>query len=143
MIVELLPPDTARAFEAMRELRPHLTSERDFVRQVDDVQRQHGYRLLAWVGDDHSPAYTVAGFRLGHSLAWGPHLYVDDLSTHPTARRRGHARELLEWIVEEGRRLRCRSVQLDSGVGDHRAAAHALYFGAGFGISSFHFSRHF
>lgn len=141
MIVELLPPETARAFEAMRQLRPQLTTVDAFVRQVDDVQRHHGYRLAAWVADPHSPARAVAGFRFNENLAWGPHLYVDDLSTHPSARRQGHARELLEWIAEEASRLDCRSVQLDSGVGENRAAAHTLYFGAGFRIADYHFSR--
>ncbi len=141
MIVELLPPDTSRAFEAMRELRPHLTSLDDFVRQVDEVQRHYGYRLAGWVADDDSPARAVAGFRLTENLAWGRHLYVDDLSTHPAARRQRHARELVEWIVEEAQRLGCRSVQLDSGVGENRAAAHALYFTSGFRIADYHFSR--
>jgi GNAT superfamily N-acetyltransferase len=141
VIVELLPPDTARAFEAMRELRPHLTSLEDFVRQVDEVQRQDGYRLAAWVPDDRSPASAVAGFRFSENLAWGRHLYVDDLSTHPSARRKGHARELLDWIAAEAQRLGCRSVQLDSGVGENRAVAHALYFREGFRIADYHFSR--
>lgn len=141
MIVELLPPDTARAFEAMRQLRPHLASVDDFVLRVDEVQRPAGYRLAVWVSDHHSPASAVAGFRFGENLAWGRHLYVDDLSTHPSARRRGHARELLEWIAAEAARLECRSVQLDSGVGENRAAAHALYFRQGFRIADYHFSR--
>ncbi len=44
----------------------------------------------------------MAGFRVMHSLAWGHYLYVDDLSTLPEARRRGHARALLDWLLEEG-----------------------------------------
>ena len=41
-------------------------------------------------------------------LAWGHYLYVDDLSTVPAARGRGHADLLLAWVVDEGRRLGCR-----------------------------------
>jgi GNAT superfamily N-acetyltransferase len=73
----------------------------------------------------------VAGFRTGHNLAWGHYLYVDDLSTRPDARRRGHGRALLE----EAKRLGCDQFHLDSGVGLDRADAHRLYLNAGLVIA--------
>lgn len=139
MIHELLPPDTGRAHSVMRELREGLTDRAAFVAQVDEVQRPAGYRLAAALDGDHVVA--VAGFRLGHNLAWGRHLYVDDLSTTAAARGQGHARALLEWLGEEGRRLGCGAIHLDSGVGEHRADAHRLYLGTGFRITSHHFCR--
>ncbi|HEX6246224.1 MAG TPA: GNAT family N-acetyltransferase [Nocardioidaceae bacterium] len=141
MIVELLPPHTGRAFEAMRELRPGLTSMDEFVQRVDQRQRPEGYRLVASVPDAHGPAVGVAGFRVGENLAWGRHLYVDDLSTVPSARQQGHARDLLAWLHGEAARLDCVQVHLDSGVGVGRTAAHRLYFNAGYRISSHHFMR--
>ncbi len=48
---------------------------------------------------------AVAGFRLLRTLFAGDVLYVDDLSTLPEARGRGHAGALLDWCAEEGRRL--------------------------------------
>lgn len=56
--------------------------------------------------------------------AWGHHLYVDDLSTAPEGRRQGHAGALLDWLIEEGRRLGCSQLHLDSGVGAERFDAH-------------------
>lgn len=141
MIVELLPPHTGRAYDAMRELRTGLRSEDAFVRQVDEHQRPAGYRLVASVPDDEAPAVAVAGFRLGDNLAWGRHLYVDDLSTVPAARQQGHARALLDWVHVEAERLGCRQVHLDSGVGSDRMSAHRLYFNSGYRISSHHFTR--
>lgn len=141
VIVELLPPHTARAFEAMRELRPGLASEHEFVRQVDERQRPAGYRLIGSVPDDTAAAVGVAGFRVGNNLAWGHHLYIDDLSTLPTARQQGHARALLAWLHVEAARLGCVQVHLDSGVGTNRVSAHRLYFNSGYRISSHHFSR--
>jgi GNAT superfamily N-acetyltransferase len=70
---------------------------------------------------------AVAGFRVGHSLSWARFLYVDHLSTAPSARLRGYGRRLLGWLVEESRRLGCEQVHLDSGVGLDRADAHRLY----------------
>lgn len=141
-IRELLPPETALAFATMRELRTNFSDERSFVRQVDEVQRPEGYRLVAAFESGASEPSAVAGFRICHSLAWGHYLYVDDLSTRSTERRRGHARALLEWLIEEGKRLGCDQFHLDSGVGIDRAAAHRLYMNAGLVISAHHFARY-
>ncbi|HLH29344.1 MAG TPA: hypothetical protein VKW77_10530, partial [Acidimicrobiales bacterium] len=78
MLRELLPPDTGLAYPAMAQLRPHLESEAGFVRQVDEDQRPGGYRLVAVLPGPGLPALSVAGFRLGTSLSWGRHVYVDD-----------------------------------------------------------------
>ena len=139
-IREIGPGETHIAFAAMRELRGRLTDVRAFARRVDDEQRGEGYRLVG-AFEDAPIAVAVAGFRLAHNLAWGRHLYVDDLSTMPAARRRGHARALLDWLADEARRLGCDELHLDSGVGPQRADAHRLYFNAGLTITSHHFSR--
>ena len=125
----------------MRELRPQYVDEGAFVERVDDVQRAEGYRLLGVFEDEAAPAVAVAGFRVGHMLAWGRFLYVDDLSTLPEARRRGHGKRLLEWLAQEGQRLGCDQLHLDSGVGPDRIDAHRLYFNSGLEISSYHFAR--
>ncbi|WP_226963861.1 GNAT family N-acetyltransferase [Nostocoides sp. F2B08] len=71
----------------------------------------------------------------------GRHLYIDDLSTLPSARKQGNARLLLEWLHDEAGRLQCQQIHLDSGVGPDRTAAHRRYLNAGFRISSHHFAR--
>lgn len=141
-IRELLPPETGLAFEAMRELRTNLDDEQSFVRQVDEVQRAEGYRLIAAFETEASEPSAVAGFRICNSLAWSHCLYVDDLSTKSTERRRGHARALLDWLVEEGKRLGCDQLHLDSGVGINRANAHRFYMNTGLVISAHHFARY-
>ncbi len=140
-IRELLPPETGLAFGAMRALRTDLADEAAFVRRVDEVQRAEGYRLIGAFEEDVTTAVATAGFRVGHHLAWGHFLYVADLSTCPRARRRGHARALLEWLLEEAGRLGCEQFHLDSGVGIERADAHRLYLNAGMVISAHHFAQ--
>ncbi len=125
----------------MRELRPHYADEAEFVRHVDDVQRAEGYRLIGAFEEGREDAVAVAGFRIGHMLSRGRHLYVDDLSTLPAARRRGYGRALLDWLDEEARRLDCDRLHLDSGVEADREDAHRLYFNTGLRISAYHFSR--
>jgi len=138
-IREIVPPDTGTAFLAMKALRTHLSDEAEFVRLVDEGQRPEGYRLVGAFEEYQLAA--VAGFRVLNELFAGRYVYVDDLSTLPEFRRRGHARALLDWLLEEARRLGCDNLQLDSGVGLDRADAHRLYLNAGLVISAHHFVR--
>jgi GNAT superfamily N-acetyltransferase len=142
MVRELLPPDTGLGFAAMQALRTNLADEQAFVQQVDEVQRPEGYRLVGAFEEDGTSAVAVAGFRTAHMLAWGHYLYVDDLSTLPEARRRGHGQQLLDWLAEEAERLGCDQLHLDSGVELDRADAHRLYLNAGLVISAHHFARY-
>ena len=123
----------------MRALRTHRDDEAEFVRRVDELQRPEGYRLVGAFEDGRCVA--VAGFRELHTLAWGHVVYVDDLSTHPDGRRRGHARALLEWCAAEARRRGCDQLHLDSGVEANRLDAHRLYLNTGMRITSYHFAK--
>lgn len=136
---EITPPATGTAFLAVRALRTHLADEADFVRLVDAVQRPQGYRLAgSYEGEQVAAA---AGFRTGDNLAWGRYLYVDDLATRPEFRGRGHGGALVDWLIEEARRLGCDQLHLDSGVGPERWDAHRLYLNAGLAITAHHFAR--
>jgi GNAT superfamily N-acetyltransferase len=141
-IREILPPDTGTAFLAMKELRRQLPDEAEFVRRIDDVQRPEGYRLVgAFDREEPAVAAAVAGFRVGHNLADGHYLYVDDLSTRPQFRRRGLGRALLVWLAREAATLGCDHLSLDSAVGPQRADAHRLYLNSGLHITAHHFER--
>ncbi|GLY47343.1 GNAT family N-acetyltransferase [Lentzea sp. NBRC 102530] len=136
-IAELDAGETAQAFEVMRELRPHLTDVDEFVELVRG-QRREGYRLVVSY-DETGRLVSLAGFRHLNSLYAGSHLYIDDLSTLPSARGKGHAGALLRWVDEEARRLGCAGVHLDSGTARHDA--HRLYLASGFVIPAFHFAK--
>ncbi|MBX6389620.1 MAG: GNAT family N-acetyltransferase [Frankia sp.] len=137
-IQELDAGETLQAYDAMRQLRPHLTSA-GFVRLVNEVQRPQGYRLVGSFDPYSSKVVAAAGFRMLHTLAHGPVLQLDDLSTIPAARGQGHASRLLAWVEREARRLGCAQVHLAAGT--HRYDAHRLYLRHGFTIRSFHLTR--
>lgn len=142
VIREILPPDTGLAFEAIKALRPSVTDEASFVQHVDEELRGQGYRLIGAFDEEAGPAPTaVSGFRVSHNFAFGHYLYVEDTSTLPAARGKGHARGLLDWLAEEAQRLGCAGMHLSSGVGENRASAHRLYFNAGLRITAFHFAK--
>jgi GNAT superfamily N-acetyltransferase len=125
----------------MRALRTGLQGDLEFVEYVDVVLRAAGYRLIGAFMPNREQAVAVAGFRVGHSLAWGHYLYIDDLCATSEARRRGHGGALLDWLVQEARRLGCTQLHLDSGTGPERFDAHRLYQRHGLSIYSHHFAR--
>jgi GNAT superfamily N-acetyltransferase len=155
-IRELYGGETLLAHRAMRALRPAYEDEDRFVAYVDHTLRPEGFRLVGVFADEQSPdltadddeqspdltaAVAVAGFRTGHNLAWGHYLYVDDLSTAPSFRRQGHAGALIEWLIQEARRLNCDQMHLDSGTRPERFDAHRLYHAHGLSIHAHHFAR--
>jgi GNAT superfamily N-acetyltransferase len=139
-IRELAAGETHRAARALLELRPHRGPAEAIVAAAD-AQRAAGYRLVASFDPGEEEAASAAGFRITENLAWGRHLYVDDLSTRADRRGHGHGGALMRWLAREACRTRCGELHLDSGVGPDRQDAHRLYFNAGLAISSFHFAR--
>jgi GNAT superfamily N-acetyltransferase len=122
-------------FPIMRHLR-NLESAPQFLRQVR-AQQVSGYRL-AFVTEGGEPL-AVAGFRLGENLAWGRHLYVDDLVALPAARSKGGGATLLTWLSQLAESEGAQELHLDSGT--DRTDAHRFYEREGLRVSSYHFKR--
>ena len=127
--------DILACFPVIRHLR-ELQDATSFLRRVRS-QQLSGYQLAA-LREGGDPL-AVAGFRLGESLAWGRHLYVDDLVTLPEARSRGYGAALLAWLAEFGRARGVGQLHLDSGK--QREDAHRFYEREGLEGSSIHFKR--
>jgi GNAT superfamily N-acetyltransferase len=141
VIQEIHAGATHLAHKAMVELRPDIGPESVFAEHVDREMRPQGYRLVGAFVEDELYAVAVAGFRVVRYLAWGHSMYCDDLGTRPEHRGHGHAGKLLDWMIDEARRLHLDQFHLDSGLGTDRTDAHRLYFNKRMRISSFHFSR--
>ena len=141
MIQEIQAGATRLAYKAMSELRPDIGLESVFAEHVDNNLRPEGYRLVGFFVKEDTYAAAVAGFRIVHMLAWGQFMYCDDLSTRSAHRGQGHAGQLMDWMIDEAKRLHCDGFHLDSGLGPDRADAHRLYFNKGMRISAFHFMR--
>jgi GNAT superfamily N-acetyltransferase len=141
LIQEIHAGATHLAYKAMLELRPNIGPESVFAEHVDTVMRPEGYRLVGYFVEDDLYAVAAAGFRVIDYLAWGHAMYCDDLGTRFEHRRKGHGGKLLDWMIDEAKRLGCEQFHLDSGVGPDRTDAHRLYFNKGMRIGSFHFSR--
>ena len=117
-------------YDLMRQLRPHLASQEEFIarwrRQAAD-----GYRILA-LWSDHGPhpgPRAVAGYRITENLVHGKFLYVDDLIADRSERSRGYGARLLDKLKDEGRALGCVKLVLDTGLDNY--LAHRFYFRQG------------
>ena len=135
MNIQLATTDSeiAASFPVMQQLRPHITGE-EFLPRVRE-QQQSGYQLASI--EDEGEIVAVAGFRLGHNLAWGRFLYVDDLVTLPQQRSKGYGKTLLTWLRGYATEQGCTQLHLDSGV--QREEAHRFYLREGMDKASYHF----
>jgi GNAT superfamily N-acetyltransferase len=80
---------------------------------------------------------SVAGYRFMEALAWGKFIYIDDLVTHPDARGKGYAAQLLDYVKDLAIEHDLDAVHLDSGP--TRLDAHRLYHSKRYFISAHHF----
>lgn len=120
-------------FPVMLHLRDFDDAE-SFLERVR-AQERTGYRL-AYLIDGGRPV-TVAGFRFGENMAWGRHLYVDDLVSLPEARSMGRGAALLAWLADHARSNGAAELHLDSGT--QRTGAHRFYEREGLDMTSLHF----
>ena len=129
--------DIARVYPVMRELRPHIASEAEFLERVRRQEKDYGYRLI-YVEDGGKPV-AASGYRFTEYLFSGKILYVDDLICLESHRGKGFADALMHWMEDLARREGCEQFHLDSGT--HRIPAHRFYYRLGLSITSFHFQK--
>ncbi|MGC1782904.1 MAG: GNAT family N-acetyltransferase [Acidobacteriaceae bacterium] len=140
-VLEVAPEATGwtySAFCVLREGRAIMDSPEEFLSWVNEKQRPDGYRIVGAFLPGKRDAVAAAGFRVHCMLSRGLMLYVDDLVTMPEHRSSGYAGQVFDWLVEEGRRLGCERLHLDSG--HQRYDAHRFYLKHGMKITAHHFS---
>ena len=122
--------DLAAALPLMRVLRAEQltpTTPEAFVNLIRR-QQQDGYVLAAgFAGAEAARPVVLAGVRVAHTLARGPHLFVDDLVTDPSQQGKGHGTAMIAWLRAEAARRVLPWVWLDS-----RATAKGFYERVGF-----------
>jgi GNAT superfamily N-acetyltransferase len=107
------PEEVAHCYALMRQLRPHLASESEFVERWHR-QAADGYRLLAiWQG---AQPVALAGYRVQENLIHGRFFYVDDLVTDEAQRGGGCGHLLMDRLKDEARALNCSKLALDTAL---------------------------
>ena len=129
------PDDWTRAFDIMKELRPHLTDAAAFREQMRR-QREESYRLLA-ACDREGAILGLAGYRTQTNTLYGRFVYVDDLVVTSRLQRGGIGAGLLDRVREIARHSRCAHFVLDTGL--HMALAQRFYYRNGLLAKGMHF----
>ncbi|EKO3906639.1 GNAT family N-acetyltransferase [Vibrio fluvialis] len=127
-------PDYILVLEVLLQLRPQY--DLDTLAAQINRQRSNGYQIA--YAKSSEGVLAVAGFSVGEKLAWGKHIYIEDLVTNTEFRSRGVGKFLLNWLQMYALENDCEQVHLDSGV--QRFEAHKFYLREGFNIASHHFS---
>jgi ribosomal protein S18 acetylase RimI-like enzyme len=126
--------DFLKCWEVVHELRPHLDQDRYLTLMLYMIDE--GYKLI--YVEENGKAVSVCGYRVTTMLHRGRSIYIDDLATLKSSTRKGYARGLLDWVLEDAKEQELQSIHLDSG--HHRYEAHRLYLNFGFKITSHHFA---
>jgi len=126
--------DLERLAPVLLELRPQFTAN-ELITRIREQQKQ-GYQVA--FAESGGEVLGVAGFVVGSKLAWGKHIYVDDLVTTELNRSTGVGGQLIAWLKNHAFHQGCEQVHLDSGV--QRFRAHRFYLRNNFDIASHHFS---
>jgi ribosomal protein S18 acetylase RimI-like enzyme len=128
-------PEVAACHPVMRQLRPHLLSEQEFITRWRR-QITAGYKLAAvWLGQK---PVALAGYRLQESLFYGRHLYVDDLVADQTVRSHGYGHAMMDYLKREGKNLGCSWLVLDTGLTN--ALAQRFYHRENLSMTALRFS---
>ena len=121
--------------DAILELRPHISADEYLAKAK--LLLSEGAQMVYVLDNGTAPAVSV--FRMNYYFHRGKNIYIDDLSTLPTARGKGYAGKLLDFIIQYAKDNACANVHLDSGYGENRHNAHRLYLNKGFHLASHHF----
>ncbi len=127
--------EAAACFALMRQLRPHLASEEEFIARWQR-QQAAGYRLMA-LWDEGRPV-ALAGYRLQDNLLHGVHFYVDDLVTDEATRSGGYGGQLMDRLKNEARALGCTRLVLDTPLTN--VLGHRFYYRNGLLASALRFN---
>ena len=125
--------DIHACFSVLSQLRTEIKEEKFL--SIVRKQYKRGYQLTSVKSD--GAVIAVAGFHFQENLAWGKHLYIEDLVTDKNQRSIGVGHMLLNWLLEAARENSCEQLHLDSGI--QRKDAHRFYEREGMIFTSHHY----
>lgn len=113
------------AYPVMEQLRP--VGEDEFLRLVDEMRADDGYRLFALRdgSDGEGEIRALAGLEMGTTLYHGRHVWLHDLVVDEPHRGEGYGSRFLGWVGEWADKRGCSRVELASGL--WRDEAHEFY----------------
>ena len=122
-------------FPLLKQLNSDLTPES--YQQMLPEMIKNGYRMIgALNGDD---CMGISGFWINTKIWCGKYIEPDNVVVDKNYRSAGIGKMLIDWIINEGKRLDCKVSTLDSYVSSDKS--HRFYFREGYIIKGFHFYK--
>lgn len=123
-------------YAVMRELRPHLQSEEEFMQRIGRAAGESYRMLAAW---DEGRVVAIAGYRFQENLVYGKFLYVDDLISAENQRGKRWGERLLKALDAVALEAGVARLVLDTGMGN--ALAQRFYFRQGLLTGAMRFGK--
>lgn len=129
-------------FPLLQEVCPDIKSKAQLLniaREMISKENCHFVYIRDKLEECEEKEYPVsfAGYRILSSLSRGRFMHVHYMGTLPSAKRRGYAGALIDWMILKGKEEGVTMIRLNSG--HQRIAAHKLYMNKGFGLRCHHF----
>ena len=135
-IKELRSPDEMQvAYPLILQLNPGLTAEAYMTMLREMIP--NSYRMVGIF--EGEACIAASGFWINTKLFSGRYIEIDNFVVDPQYRNRQVGKQLLDWILEEGKRNKCNIAVLDAYTENDKA--HKFYFREGFFIRGYHFYK--
>lgn len=125
------------------ELRPFLKSESQYLKMVRNLVDNENCHFLYIKDKIEGPSnnepqpVSIITYRIFNSMFDGKQLYVMDLGTISSARKKGYAGILMDYVIEKAKEEKCNVVTLESGYA--RKDAHRFYLNKRFYMTDHRF----
>ena len=130
--------ELALAFSVMKQLRPHIPDEKEFIARVREGEEHEEYALFGL--EEGGELVALCGVQPMVTLYFDRCLWVSDLVTDDRRRSRGYGAKLLGEVETWARENGYREISLSSGM--QRKDAHRFYLDKmGYAITSYQFKK--
>lgn len=127
-------------YNVMKQLRPHLKDENEYIQTVKRLMQQEKYHLVGLYNkNDPNQCVGVAGYQPQERLFCGKFIYLADLAVDAHWHRCGLGSMLLRYVQQEADQIQAKGVILESGT--QRKEAHQFYEASGYTVRSLSFRR--
>jgi len=122
-------------FPLLKQLNPSL--EKSDYSKMLPIMIRNGYRMVG--AFDKKNCIGLSGFWVNIKIWCGKYIEPDNVVVNQQYRSAGVGKMLMDWVIEEGKKLGCKVSTLDSYVGNDKS--HNFYFREGYHIKGFHFYK--
>ncbi len=134
-IRELSKAEMLLQLPLVNQLSPGL-KQKEYVRMIPEMLN-NGYRMIGVFHEKN--CIGISGFWIGTKLYCDRYLEPDNVVIDKKYRSKGIGKLLMDWMVQEAKRNKCKTIMLDAYV--ENFAGHKFYYREGFIARGFHYLK--